>query len=579
MALPDMTRGRLLRLKNRMLGANIVSNVIGVTIIQVMILRAEGPVSEATSRLSQQIDRLFIPCAFVFGIICALVYERPIRRVLDTEFSKLPPAPALLETARRRLLNEPFFMMGVDLFLWLSASAIYSTLFFLAGAGPVAVQRAVFGSLCTGLITATVAFFLLERILQIQLVPLFFADGRLHATAGTLRIRIRTRLLALLLACNLVPFFATLTVLHRLATAGLDPAEALSRLRHTLFLNCLVFMATGVWLTFLVSRNLTEPLREIVRVLRGIRRGRLDDRARVTSNDEIGYTGDVINEMTAGLRERERMQASLNLAKEVQQRLLPQSDPRVPGWDIAGRSLYCDETGGDYYDFLDAGDGRLGVVVGDVSGHGLPAALLMATARSLLRQRVRLPGGIAEVLTDVNCLLAGDIGASGQFMTLFFLSLAPGVTCVQWVRAGHEPALLYDPRGDRFAELRGAGIAMGIDGDWRYSRHATCDLSDEQIILMCTDGLHEARNEKGEMFGKERLFESVRAHARRAAAGILAGVMSDLVEFQGCRAPEDDITLVVVKAARRIPSVPQADEAGADGILDEVRGFACIELL
>jgi sigma-B regulation protein RsbU (phosphoserine phosphatase) len=270
----------------------------------------------------------------------------------------------------------------------------------------------------------------------------------------------------------------------------------------------------------------------------------------VTSNDEIGYTGDIINEMTEGLRERERMQQSLNLAKEVQQRLLPQSAPRLPGWDIAGTSIYCDETGGDYYDYMDAGDGRLAVVVGDVSGHGLPAALLMATARSLLRQRVRLPGSIPDVLTDVNHLLVGDVGASGQFMTLFFLSLAPGEKCVHWMRAGHDPAVLYDPSTDAFSELKGEGIALGVDGEWRYRLHATCNLADEQIILVYTDGLHEARDEIGEMFGKDRLLKTVRSHAGRTASGILEAVMSELRQFQGRRAAEDDVTLVVVKAAK-----------------------------
>ena len=209
MNLPAMTRVRLLRLKNRMLIANIISNIIGVLIIQVLVFRAEGPISAAISQLSFQIDKIFIPFTFIFGTLFTLIYERPIRRLLDARFRDRPITPIQWDTARRRLLNEPFYMIGLNLFLWVSASVIYSTVFWIADAGAIAVQRAVFGSLSTGLITVTVAFFVLEWVLQNQMVPLLFPDGRLIGTPGAIPIRIRMRLFALLLACNLVPFSPT----------------------------------------------------------------------------------------------------------------------------------------------------------------------------------------------------------------------------------------------------------------------------------------------------------------------------------------------------------------------------------
>jgi sigma-B regulation protein RsbU (phosphoserine phosphatase) len=113
----------------------------------------------------------------------------------------------------------------------------------------------------------------------------------------------------------------------------------------------------------------------------------------VFSNDKIGYTGDAINEMAKGLIEGERMQQSFKLAKEVQQNLLPKSNLKVDGLDIAGKSVYCDETGGDYYDFIiidDAAEQKIIVAIGDISGHGIPSALRMATVRSSLRQRASL---------------------------------------------------------------------------------------------------------------------------------------------------------------------------------------------
>jgi sigma-B regulation protein RsbU (phosphoserine phosphatase) len=128
----------------------------------------------------------------------------------------------------------------------------------------------------------------------------------------------------------------------------------------------------------LLARNLSIPFKEIVQTLKWVRNGRFDKRIQVTTNDEIGYTGDVINEMTEGLKERERMQQSLDVAMEVQQNLLPDKDPEIEGLDIAGTSIYCEETGGDYYDYLltaEKDQKKICVVVGDVADHGIPSAL------------------------------------------------------------------------------------------------------------------------------------------------------------------------------------------------------------
>ena len=148
-------------------------------------------------------------------------------------------------------------------------------------------------------------------------------------------------------------------------------------LKSAIIINALIFIAVGGLLTILVSRNLSIPFRDIIQTLRRIRNGRFDKRVQVISNDEIGFTGDAINEMAEGLVERNLMQQALNLAKEVQQNLLPKSNLKIDGFDIAGKSVYCDETGGDYYDFFTFGgatEQKIGVVIGDVSGHGIPSA-------------------------------------------------------------------------------------------------------------------------------------------------------------------------------------------------------------
>jgi hypothetical protein len=143
--------------------------------------------------------------------------------------------------------------------------------------------------------------------------------------------------------------------------------------------------------------------------------------------------------------EHDKIKQSLDLAREVQQNLLPNKNPQMERLDIAGRSIYCDETGGDYYDFISGGTGENGpitIAIGDVSGHGISSALLMATVRSSLRQRLSQPGDAGGIISDVNRQLVQDVEDSGQFMTMFYLSIDAAKMHAHWVRAGHDPAIL-----------------------------------------------------------------------------------------------------------------------------------------
>jgi sigma-B regulation protein RsbU (phosphoserine phosphatase) len=319
-----------------------------------------------------------------------------------------------------------------------------------------------------------------------------------------------------------------------------------------------LFMGVGMWLSFLVSSNLTRPLAEITNVLRKVKSGLFETKVRVTSNDEIGYAGDVINEMTEGLLERDRIKQSLTLAKEVQQSLFPKQTLKIEGYEVAGKSIYCDETGGDYYDFIPmaGGDGqKLGIAVGDVSGHGIPAALLMATVRSALRQRAFHRGSADRIVADVNRQISDDVGLSGEFITLFFLVINPGRMEFEWVRAGHDPALLYDPGTDSFEEMGGTGIALGIDEKYCCSGNRRSAVLPGLVILLGTDGLWEAANPKGERFGKKAICDVVRNNSASGATEIVEAVLSAIEKFQAGAKREDDVTLVIIKAdgaAKRI---------------------------
>jgi sigma-B regulation protein RsbU (phosphoserine phosphatase) len=210
----------------------------------------------------------------------------------------------------------------------------------------------------------------------------------------------------------------------------------------------------------------------------------------------------------------------------------------------------CDAVGGDYLDFLTgpefAGRG-FGVAVGDVAGHGPAAALLMTAARACLRMRAARPGGIGEVVTDVNQSLVADLGDVERFMTLCLLEVRDDR--VSWVSAGHEPALLVGPGPDTVAELAGDGPPLGIDPDTTYREHHAPFREPRQVVALCTDGITEAWNEGGEQFGRERLKRSLLRHASHGAAAILEGVMRDVLDFRGHAPQKDDLTLVVLKRA------------------------------
>jgi sigma-B regulation protein RsbU (phosphoserine phosphatase) len=316
---------------------------------------------------------------------------------------------------------------------------------------------------------------------------------------------------------------------------------------------CGIFIFVGGRLNVLSGKSIIQPIIDMMVLVRRVRKGHFKQKVRVVSNDELGVLGDGLNEMTEGLIERDEIRQSLYLAKEVQQTLLPRRSPQLDKLDIAATIVYCDETGGDYYDFPDTSEthpGDFTVAIGDVSGHGIPAALMMATARAFLRQRSILPGTLVDIVSDVNQQMARDFEETGGFMTLFYLTIDTKNKCLYWVRAGHDPAIFYDPQSDTFEELRGAGIALGVDMNGHYAQYQKTNLKKGQIILLGSDGLWEARNPDGEMFGKETIYEITRRLAQASAREILATCFHEFNVFLGDRAPEDDVTLVVIKMTK-----------------------------
>ena len=245
---------------------------------------------------------------------------------------------------------------------------------------------------------------------------------------------------------------------------------------------------------------------------------------------------------------------ALDLAGKVQKSLIPSRAPNIEGLDIAGRSDSCDEVGGDYFDFLygqEYSDEKVKVVVGDIAGHGVDAALLMTSARAFIRSRAAQAGSPAQIVSSMNNDLANDMKDSGHFMTLFFLEIDPQSGAVQWVRAGHEPALVYDPDDDRFDELLGDGIALGVEEEFAYAEYAHSRMTPGTVVALGTDGIWETTNSMGEPFGKDRFRDIIKSYSTASAQEILDKVFDEVNQFTDGVPPQDDITLVIIKVGNR----------------------------
>jgi sigma-B regulation protein RsbU (phosphoserine phosphatase) len=259
--------------------------------------------------------------------------------------------------------------------------------------------------------------------------------------------------------------------------------------------------------------------------------------------------GNIIGNM-AFVTDMTEQKKALALAAEVQKSLLPQGSPQIQGLEVAGKNVSCEEIGGDYFDFLGKSEypnAPFSIVVGDITGHGVDAALLMTSARAFLRMRAAQSGNISDIITEMNRHLALDVLDTGRFMTLFYMAIDPPNEQLQWVRAGHDPAMLYDPKQDRFEELGGTGIALGVKDDFRYETYQKTGLADGQIVAIGTDGIWEACDPSGEMFGKKRFQDVIRHYARENANNILGAVYDELDHFTRGLKSEDDVTLVVAK--------------------------------
>jgi sigma-B regulation protein RsbU (phosphoserine phosphatase) len=498
---------------------------------------------------------VFIPIVFSLAFILQYLVQRPVAVYLRRVDASKEIHPALLEKCRRRVLNLPVILGLINLMLWIGVTAVFTPVIVgVTGMTATGFLYIFFRTIIIGLVATYIGFFLIDEHVKKQLIPYFFPKGKLANISNSIRLPILLRIRVLFGVGTGMPMIILVGTLIFALLELNDASKTAAEFGRELLIFVLglfaVFYSIALFLNILSGKSIVNPIKEMIGVVHKVREGDFHQSVSVVSNDELGILGDGLNEMTEGLIERDRMRHSLNLAKEVQQALLPQSIPRIKGLDIAARSIYCDETGGDYFDFLDSpgsDQGRLAILVGDVSGHGISSAMLMATARAFLRQRSASDGRMIDIVEDVNRRLSHDVEDSGSFMTLFFLRIDTNRRSMKWVRAGHDPALFYDPQTDSFEELRGEGTVLGVNPEERFHEYRKDHLQTHQVILIGTDGIWEARNSRNEMFGKQAVHRIIRRDPKASAERMLNSCFQELKQFQGDTPLEDDVTLVIVK--------------------------------
>jgi serine phosphatase RsbU (regulator of sigma subunit) len=279
--------------------------------------------------------------------------------------------------------------------------------------------------------------------------------------------------------------------------------------------------------------------------------GKLTHRIPIAGDDDLWDTARQFNRMAEGLerareleKERDRLEHELDLARRIQARLLPSAPPHVPGLDVAGLSESAREVGGDYYDHLDLGGGRLLLVIADVSGKGVPAALLMSAFRAALVSQDLSTADPKDVAARVSEFLNRSV-EPGRFVTAFLGTIDAATGRLTYVNAGHNPPLLLRADG-KVEPLEAGGVILGILPGARYES-GEVTLSPGDLVALYTDGVTEGADAANEMWGEARLEALLKSAAPSSARDIATRIVREVRTFEGERGPADDITVLVAK--------------------------------
>jgi phosphoserine phosphatase len=244
--------------------------------------------------------------------------------------------------------------------------------------------------------------------------------------------------------------------------------------------------------------------------------------------------------------EKQRIERDLNIARDIQQGLIPQNPPEVAGFDIAGWNKPADQTGGDCYDYLTLPDGSLAITIADATGHGIGPALMIAECRALFRATISLSHDLAAVVGRINNLLCEDL-PDDRFVTAFFGLLSPKDSTLSFLSAGHGPLIKYIRATDEIKELTAGGVPLGIMPDVPFDPPERFEMTRGDMMVLVTDGFFEWQSRANEQFGTDRMYEVLRVNRDRPCKEIIEELYKSVIAFAGGTAQADDLTAVIVK--------------------------------
>ncbi len=244
--------------------------------------------------------------------------------------------------------------------------------------------------------------------------------------------------------------------------------------------------------------------------------------------------------------EKQKLVHDLNLAREIQQGALPDRAPPLEGFDVAGWNLPADQTGGDAYDFVEDDAGRVGIMLGDATGHGIGPALVVVECRALIRALVSSTGDLSQILATTNTLLKADL-QDNRFVTLCFAFVDPASSTLTYASAGHGPSLHYRAADDEFDELPVSGPPLGVLDDMAYVPGPPVPLGPGDLLVLMTDGIFEYARADDEQFGIERVHDVLRACRHEPCAVMIQRLYDAVMTFSEGAPQVDDLTVIIVK--------------------------------
>lgn len=265
-----------------------------------------------------------------------------------------------------------------------------------------------------------------------------------------------------------------------------------------------------------------------------------------------GVAGEIRKYVQAALREAEtkqqlrRLHHDLEIARDIQQALLPKDSPKIEGYSIAGWNKPAEETGGDYYDWTTFSDGRLIVSLADVTGHGIGPAMLAGVCRAYSRTNFRSHRTLFDAFRSINAAIARDLDP-GRFITFVGVACTPGTGDLEVLSAGHGPLFRYSAANDTFTEVDSQGVPLGVLPEFTSAPSTPLHLEPDDLFLLVTDGFVEWENPKMEEFGAARLKQAIRASRNLSPDKMLTALYEAVLSFSSGTKQQDDLTAVIIK--------------------------------